>query len=173
MRVPAPYTMRFGAADLFSGRPKCAIIIGRNLPGQRGNTVRKKDLIIIGIFLLVAAILYGGVLLFRGQMKLSGMVEVYADGVLYASAPLDTPQEIHVEQENGEVNIVRIADGAVSMASASCKNQQCLHQGSVTLENWTSRALGRKIVCSPNRVLVELALSGEDAVLTDPNVPDI
>lgn len=120
--------------------------------------IRKKDLLIIALVLAVAAAAYGAMLIARSGQTAGGTVDIYAGGTLYASAPLDTPQEVRVEQENGDVNIVTIEDGGFRMAFSSCKNQLCLHQGTVTADNWTGRALGRTIVCLPNRVVVELAL---------------
>ncbi|MDL2319234.1 NusG domain II-containing protein [Eubacteriales bacterium OttesenSCG-928-A19] len=136
--------------------------------------LRRKDWIIIGVVLLVAAAVYGGMLLLRSGQSLSGAVDIYVDGVLYATAPLDTAGEILVEQPGGEVNVVAISsDGSVRMAHSSCKNQLCVQQGQVTADNWTRRALGHTIVCLPNRVLVELALKEDHPSLSQDDLPDI
>mgnify|MGYP003623811790 FL=1 len=103
----------------------------------------------------------------------SGTVEIYADGALYASVSLAEPQEITVSQETGDVNVVRIDDHGVTMASSSCKNQLCVEQGMVNAENWTRRAMGRSIICLPNHVLVELALDAGHPSLQAEDVPDI
>lgn len=135
--------------------------------------LRKKDIIIIVVVLLVAGATYGAMMIARGGQTVSGVVEIYAGGELYASAPLDQAGEIRVEQENGVINVISIADGGVSMTFSSCKNQLCVHQGSITAENWTQRALGRTIVCLPNRVLVELALDAGHPSLDMDDLPDI
>lgn len=135
--------------------------------------LKKKDIIIIVAVLLLAAAAYGVMTLTRQGQTISGMVEIYAGGELYASVPLAEEQEITVVQPGGESNTVAIKDGGVYMAHASCKNQLCLQQGTVTIENWTTRAMGRSIVCLPNSVLVELALDEGERALIDPEAPDI
>lgn len=134
---------------------------------------RKKDVIIIALVLLVAALAYGAMLLLRGGQMVSGTVEIYADGVLYASAQLAEPQAITVTQANGEVNVVQIDESGVRMASSSCKNQLCVEQGAVNAGNWTRRAMGRSIICLPNHVLVELALDEGHPSLQAEDIPDI
>ena len=135
--------------------------------------LRKKDIIVIVAVLLVAGVAYGAMMITRGGQTVSGVVEVYAGGQLYASSPLERAGEIRVEQENGDVNVISIADGGVSMAFSSCKNQLCLHQGTITADNWTQRALGRTIVCLPNRVYVELALDAGHPSYEMEDLPDI
>lgn len=134
---------------------------------------RKKDVVVIASVLLLALAAYGATLLFRGGQQVSGVVEVYAEGVLYTSAPLSVDQVIAVQQANGEVNEVQIEDGVVSMRYSSCKNQLCVHQGAMSADNWTRRALGRSIICLPNQVLVSLALEEDHPTMQDPNAPDM
>lgn len=134
---------------------------------------RRKDILVIAAVLLIAAAAYGIMMLARSGQQISGMVEVYADGALQASAPLDKNAELTVEQPNGDLNIVKIEDGAVWMEHSSCKNQLCLSQGTITADNWTRRAMGRTIICLPNHVYVELALAEGHPTLADPNAPDI
>lgn len=134
---------------------------------------RRKDIWIIAAVLVLAAVLYGGMLLARQGQTLSGGVTVSVDGKPYASARLDAPGEIRVEQANGDTNLLVIEDGAIRMASSSCKNQLCVHQGAMSADNWMQRAMGRTIVCLPNRVLVELSLDAEHPSLADPDAPDI
>lgn len=133
---------------------------------------RKKDGVVIGVLLAAALLLYGGMWLARQGRQASGTVEIYAGGRLFAAATLDETQDVEVAQESGEVNIVHIENGVVTMAYSSCKNQLCLHQGELSADNWTQRALGRMIICLPNQVLVELALSEEEPSMSDPYAPD-
>ena len=51
--------------------------------------------------------------------------------------------------------IALFADGAY-MKFSTCDNQDCVHQGQVTLENKASRALQNMILCLPNDVIIEL-----------------
>lgn len=136
--------------------------------------LRRKDILIIAVVLLVAALAYGGVLLARRGQALSGSVDILVDGVLHTSARLDSPQTIEVAQPTGEVNIIAIdADGGVRMDYSSCENQLCVHQGMMSADNWTRRAMGRTIVCLPNRVLVELSVDEGHPSLLEEDLPDI
>lgn len=118
----------------------------------------KKNWIIVGALLLVAAAL---LLLSPHLMKTEAeenLVIITVDGKEYARVPLSQPQTITIRQDNGEVNVVEISDHGAVMQSSTCKNQQCVHMGEVTLENWEYRTNGAFIICLPNRVTVELAV---------------
>ena len=54
------------------------------------------------------------------------------------------------------LNVIRVTPTGVCMESASCENQNCVHQGEVTLENRKDRALMNMIICLPNQVYLEL-----------------
>ena len=58
--------------------------------------------------------------------------------------------------------IALFADGAYMKAS-TCENQDCVHQGQVTLENKANRALQNMILCLPNDVIIELYSAQEIA----------
>ena len=58
--------------------------------------------------------------------------------------------------------IALFADGAY-MKSSTCENQDCVHQGQVTLENKANRALQNMILCLPNDVIIELYSAQEIA----------
>ena len=135
--------------------------------------IRKKDVIVIIAALLVAAVSYGGMVLYRQSQSLGGMVEVHVNGTLYEAVPLGETREVTVVQENGEVNIVAVSENGVHMAYSTCKNQLCLQQGEVTEENWTGRSMGRAIVCLPNRVLIELTLSDSAERIAEEDLPDV
>ncbi|GHU83270.1 lipoprotein [Clostridia bacterium] len=131
---------------------------------------RKKDWVVIAVGLALAVLVYGGTRLARQGQKLAGTVEVYVGDIRYATAPLGVPRDIVVEQETGEINIVRIDAQGVHMEHSNCINQLCVQQGEVTSENWTRRALGRQIICLPNRVIVSVAIEG---AAQGADIPDI
>lgn len=129
--------------------------------------LRKKDaLIVLAALALAAAALLTAL---WGRGGAADSVRIYVDGALYAEMPLDEDGEIRVEQVDGSVNVVAVEDGAAFMAYSSCKNQLCVQQGRVSAGGWALRALGRQIVCLPNRVTVELYA----AETVDPNTPDV
>ena len=118
----------------------------------------KRDALLI----LAVALIAGGLLLWRftRNAAASGTIYIYVDGQLYTSAPAGKEQLIRVEQENGSVNEVQITEDAVSMASSTCTNQDCVHQEPLTADNLDQRALGEWIICLPNRVTVEWEVAG-------------
>lgn len=70
--------------------------------------------------------------------------------------PMDHEKIITIRQDDDHINQVRITRDSVEMLSSTCENQDCVHQGTVTLENYTTRALQAFILCLPNTVSIEL-----------------
>lgn len=86
-------------------------------------------------------------------------VVITVDGKEYARVPLSKPQTVTVTQDNGCVNVVEVtAQGAV-MQSSTCGNQLCVKMGEVTVDNWQFRPNQQFIICLPNRVSIELAVT--------------
>jgi len=135
--------------------------------------LRRKDALLIALVLLLAAGAYGVSVLSRQGQTLSGLVNIYANGALYASVPLGEARQVRVEQADGHVNVVQIDEKGAVMVYSSCKNQLCIQQGEVTVDNWTRRSMGRSIICLPNRVQVELALSLSQEEWVDLDAPDV
>jgi len=135
--------------------------------------LRRKDALLIALVLLLAAGAYGASVLSRQGQTLSGLVNIYANGALYASVPLGEARQVRVEQADGHVNVVQIDEKGAVMVYSSCKNQLCIQQGEVTVDNWTRRSMGRSIICLPNRVQVELALSLSQEEWVDLDAPDV
>lgn len=112
----------------------------------------KKDMLIIGGALLLCAVAY---LLF-GALKGGDRVKIYVGDELYKEISLREDQTVIIEQQDCK-NVIRIENGGVFMQESTCRNQDCIGQGTVTPENAGSRALGSWIICLPNKVSVELA----------------
>ena len=89
------------------------------------------------------------------------MVIITVNGQEYARIPLSSPQTVTIDQGDGKVNVVEVSDHGAVMLSSTCDNQQCVHMGEVTLDNWEVRANQAFIICLPNRVTVELAVKEE------------
>lgn len=135
--------------------------------------IKKAD-IILGFFLILLCL---GSFLLVGTAGGGGQtVTVTVDGKLYGTYDLDQDQSIEIEQSGQSPqpgadsaghagntdhadsaghagNVIEIRNGTVRMASATCANQVCVEQGSISRTNQT-------IVCLPNRVLI--TLSGAD-----------
>ena len=130
---------------------------------------RKEILIVAGIILLAALSLVAYRLLGAGKTA-TGKINVYVNGVLYASEPLRPGQTLTVTQQDGSTNVIRMTEGGFYMESSSCHNQLCVQQGEVTQDNWTTRMLGTHILCLPNRVDAELEVEADSV---SPDVPDL
>ncbi len=53
-------------------------------------------------------------------------------------------------------NIIRVTKDGFFVEEASCDNQDCVHQGEVTLENRGARLLGNMVICLPNHLTLSL-----------------
>ncbi len=73
-------------------------------------------------------------------------VEVWSDGVLVASLPLDVNAQLTVPYRDGH-NTVTVRDGQVAVTEATCPDRYCMHRG------WQSQ--GVQIVCLPNRLVLK------------------
>ena len=120
----------------------------------------KKSLLVILIVLLAAIALLAGVLLARPMTAVEeDMVIITVDGKEYARVPLSKPRTVTVSQENGSVNVIEVSDHGAVMAHSTCGNQLCVQMGEVTVDNWQFRPNQQFIICLPNRVSVELAVT--------------
>lgn len=130
---------------------------------------KRRDVLIIAVVLAIAAGLYGYTAFKNAKSSPDGNVRIYVDGALYATARLGQAEPVVITQANGETNTVAFTADGFYIASASCKNQLCVQQGTVTTSNYKLRVMGKQIICLPNRVVVEL-------VVTEPasdDAPDI
>ena len=120
---------------------------------------RKNWLVITGL-VLAAAVLLAATLLMRPMTAVDeDMVIITVDGKEYTRVPLSRPQTVTVAQKDGSVNVVEISSRGAVMASSTCDNQLCVHMGEVTVDNWEFRPNQQFIICLPNRVGVELAVT--------------
>lgn len=84
--------------------------------------------------------------------------------VVYDPIPLLGDDEISVKQADGKLNVIGITDSSIFMKSATCDNQACIKQGTVTLDNIEERVLQNMIICLPNEVVLSL-LTPQEAQL--------
>ena len=120
----------------------------------------KKNLLVIGIIVLLTAVLLTVAILTRPMTAVEeDMVIITIGGKEYARVPLSKPQTVTVTQDNGCVNVVEVSDHGAVMVSSTCDNQLCVERGEVTVDNWEFRPNQQFIICLPNRVSVELAVT--------------
>jgi hypothetical protein len=117
--------------------------------------MKKGDLIIITVALLITAVAGIAYSIYLSNIGDQRVVNIYIKNELYASVNLnkDTNEEIIVEQDiNGKVayNIVHIYNMGVQVEEANCHNQNDVRQGFVKIP-------GLDIICLPHnlRVVIE------------------
>lgn len=74
---------------------------------------------------------------------------------VYEPIPLEEAGRYTVKRGD-YVNIIEVTEDSVKMAESSCDNQDCVYQGTVSLENKDGRVLQNMIICLPNEVILEL-----------------
>ena len=106
------------------------------------NILKKKDIILVIVILVIALIAFGAKLLFSEK---GGEAIITVDGKVYGTYSLDQDQTIKVDDHNTVV----IKDGVVHMEDADCPDKLCIKQGKIDSN-------GEKIVCLPNKTIVEV-----------------
>ncbi len=134
--------------------------------------MKKRDLLLVLIVVAAAALLLVGTMLLGSGKTATGQMNVYVNGKIYRTVDIIAGRDFEVRQEDGSVNVIRMTENGFYMLSSTCHNQLCIEQGEANADNWNLRSLGTHVICLPNRVDVELVLSGDKTVL-DPEAPDV
>ena len=117
--------------------------------------MKKKDILLIcGVLLLALASFFASRLF--AQKSNAAQVTIYVGGAVYAQVSADDYQTITVDQGDGKVNVIVIDSRGVRMESSTCKNQICVHHGTIDPNNADELLLDHWIVCLPNGVSVEV-----------------
>ncbi len=140
---------------MYSGFPNRA----RRYFAKRTKVLKKKDFIIIGVVLAIAVVLLA-VKYLPVSKGSSDYIVIYVGNEEYKRVPIGDKQMITIDQGNGKVNVVEITERGAVMHSSTCANQDCIHEGEVTLDNYNNRVLNNWIICLPNKVSVELVTEG-------------
>ena len=85
---------------------------------------------------------------------------VYQNGLPIRSislADVDEPYTFTVTSEHGGENVILVEAGQISVVSATCPDQICVHQGPI------SSGI-RPIACLPNRLVIEITGAPDPAV---------
>jgi hypothetical protein len=110
--------------------------------------------IVCGI-LVCAFVVASTLITYRARRAAASPVAVVhdADGRTY-ELPLATDAELAVTTERGH-NVVRVKDGACSMAEADCPTGACLRQRPITRP-------GEQIICLPHELWIEVVQPDQD-----------
>ena len=101
--------------------------------------IKRKDIILILVVLIVAAIGFGVKFLFAEK---GGTVTISVDGKTYGTYSLNENKKVVIK------------DGVVHMEDADCPDKLCIKQGQIDSN-------GQKIVCLPNKTIVEVSSEKE------------
>lgn len=109
--------------------------------------LRKNDLILIGV-VIAAALLLWVINLPHGSSD-GKVAVVTVDGEEYASLPLEKDSQLLIKNRDGHTNLLVIKDGEAYVAEAGCSNQVCVDTGKIKEE-------GELIVCLPHKVVITI-----------------
>ncbi len=123
--------------------------------------MKKRDIIIIAVVLVVAAVGMAAVSLLAPKGE-PVYAYIYVGDRLYETDPLDEDKLIEIDQGDGTVNHVEIKNGVVRMVDSTCPDKQCVYQGEMSEDNYEERPMRNWIVCLPNQVSIELSLQDEE-----------
>ena len=119
--------------------------------------MKKRDIIIIAVFLAVALTGLVAVKLFAPKGNIT-YADIYVNETLYEAVPLNQDTVITIDQGDGKVNHIEVKDGAIFMADSTCADHLCVTQGKMSPENYEKRPMLNWIICLPNLVTVELRI---------------
>ena len=124
--------------------------------------MKKRDIIIVVVLLVVALGVYLAVTLLGGNNANTGYVSVIVNNREWVKLPVEEPTTYTVHQSNGNENTITIDEGGVVYVSESnCSNQDCVNQGTVSTDTLEFRPLGGQIICLPHKLVVELIPDGQ------------
>ena len=90
------------------------------------------------------------------QTPVEAYLVISVQGSIYEPLPLAGEGVFTVKQNETTSNTVHITPTSMWMEHSSCDNQDCVDQGTVSLENMEDRVLYNMIICLPNQVVLEL-----------------
>lgn len=118
--------------------------------------IGKNDLLLLGVLLCVCIAV---LLVFSfDKGKAGATVVVTVDGKEYGRYDLAKEQKVPIYNDQGEVtNTLLIRDHKADMIDADCRDLLCVKQKAIDRS-------GETIVCLPNRVVVSVENTGQDAL---------
>lgn len=129
---------------------------------------KKNWLVVAGVLLLIGAAAVMAILQRRPMTPVTENTKAYlvaeVAGEMYAPIPLEEEGRFTITRGD-MVNVVAVTADSVTMHSSTCDNQDCVYQGTVSLQNRADRVLQNMILCLPNEVV--LALYTEEEVLAN------
>lgn len=75
--------------------------------------------------------------------------------------PLNEEYSFTVSQPDGSENVIHVGVNSFYMESSNCDNQNCVQEGTVTLENMNQRVLFNMVLCLPHQLSLEMLTASE------------
>lgn len=123
--------------------------------------MKKNDIILIIVVLLLGVISYGAMnLLKKDDGSAQKVVIKYRGSVIKEYPFTETTKETYTLDDGGELNVVQIENGAVQISDANCSDLICVKTGKITKP-------GEIIVCLPHKFTVEIVSSENLSELDD------
>lgn len=100
----------------------------------------------------------------RGYVRITAGAANTGEESRWLALPTSGEQTIALRQGEGAdamENVLRLTPDSITVISANCSTQDCVEQGTVTLDNKDMRVLGNMIICLPHQVSVELYAAEE------------
>jgi hypothetical protein len=109
--------------------------------------LKKRDWIVGGLLIVLAV---AGILIYclHPVEGTGSFAAIYQDGVLIEKLDMGDEQSTRILYNDG-YNVIEITDGNVSVSEASCPDELCMKQGTIS-------QIGAQIVCLPNRLVVRI-----------------
>lgn len=117
--------------------------------------MKKGDIIIICVTIIVAAVLYFSGILSPGEK--GGNAIVYIDGNKIEEINLNKDAKYRFDSEDGGYNILSVKDGKIDMIEADCRDKICVNHTPIYREN-------ESITCLPHKLVVEIEGGEENDV---------
>ena len=112
---------------------------------------RKGD--ILAIVLVAVLAVFVAVCFLPGNNGGAVLAEVYQNGTLVKTLPLDVDTSLEIAGKY--TNVVTVRDGEISITASDCPGEDCVHSGAI-------HSTGRSIVCLPNSVEVRVVNGQSD-----------
>lgn len=118
---------------------------------ENKKSIRTAALLIAAFLILVMAACLLYLLAVRNHEQ-NCVAEIYQNGKLVLTIPLDQVQEpytLDIEGENGHVNRIEVRPGSIGMIYADCPDLLCVKQGFI-------HSPTIPVTCLPNRIVIRL-----------------
>jgi hypothetical protein len=112
--------------------------------------MKKRDIILISIFIAIAALSFG-ISRWQSLSDKEAILKISVQGETYGEYSLKQNQTIEI----GSTNTCEIKDGKVHMIQADCPDKLCMDFTAIDKD-------GGSIVCLPNQVVLEIVTDNQN-----------